>query len=85
MFADRLCVCVSLCSFTAVYKGFDMNDMHQLYTCIVHRLRLRNYVKPNSRGEVKASENVLKMMKTEKGRYLDKKTCMIFVFPQFDR
>ena len=37
-------------------------------------IRLRNYVKPNAKGEVKASENVLKLMKTDKGRYLDKQT-----------
>ena len=28
-------------------------------------------MKPNSRGEIKASENVLKMMKTESGRTLE--------------
>lgn len=35
-----------------------------------YQLRIRNYVKPNAKGEVKASENVLKMFKTEQGSHL---------------
>ena len=47
--------------------------MHTCVNCYLKFscLRLRNYVKPNSKGEVKASDNVLKMFKTDKGRHLD--------------
>ena len=32
---------------------------------------IRNYVKPNKKGVIKASTNVISMFKTEKGRHLD--------------
>lgn len=45
----------------------DSSPPPPTHTHICTQLRLRNYVKPNRKGEVKASENVLKMFKTDKG------------------
>ena len=37
-------------------------------------------MKPNAKGEIKASENVLKLMKTEKGRILASTTTTVLNF-----
>ena len=63
----------------SIRKHYSLFMLYLVVTCSLdahwdpkqqHTLRLRNYVRPNSRGEVKASENVLKLYKTEKGRFL---------------
>jgi hypothetical protein len=47
------------------------------------QLRMRNYATPNRRGVCKASESVVAMFKTEKGRFLSHKLDELLIYMHF--